>query len=78
MTKRMPTDRPVLRGAVDEDTLDRWRTFADVHGLDISSLLEAIGRALPRPGERLPGWLQAAVSEARRVRAERKDRRPAD
>lgn len=74
----MPTDRPQLRGYVDEETLDRWRDFCDEQGLDRSWVLEAMGRKLPGPHERMPEWLRQVIVEARRVRAERRDRRPAD
>lgn len=74
----MGTDRSKLRGNVDEDTLDRWRAFADEYGLDMSWLLEAMGRKLPQPGERLPTWFREVVAEARRVRAQRRNRRVKD
>ena len=74
----MPSDRPEIRGKVDEDTRDRWKAFMAAHGVEAGPLLEAIGRQLPDPGVRLPGWLAQAVKVARQVEAERKDRRPVD
>lgn len=73
----MPTDRPVLRAPLDEDTYDRWHDFADAHGVPISALAEAIGRQLVTTG-RLPAWQRQAVTDARTIWAHRKDRRPTD
>lgn len=70
----MPTDRPTLKGAVDEDTFDRWHDFARTHGVDIAALLEAIGRRLQ--SEQPPGWQRQLVADARNIRADRRDRRP--
>lgn len=74
----MPTDRPYLRGSLDEDTFDRWHDFANRHGLDVSTLLEAIGRRLDPTAVRLPRWQTELVADARRIRAERRDRRRPD
>lgn len=74
----MPTDRQRLAVNLDEDTYDRLRAFCRDRGLDMSSLVEAFGRAVPDLSERLPKWLAVLVSEAAAIREDRKDRRPTD
>lgn len=73
----MPSDRPTLSASVDEDTLDTWHDFCAAHGVTISALVEAIGRQLD-PRVRPPRFLAEAIKAARRIQAERRDRRPLD
>lgn len=76
----MPSDRPQISGRVDEDTQDAYKGFLRNHGLESGAFLEAVGRQLAElgPGDRLPRWLARAVTEARGIQADRKDRRPRD
>lgn len=61
--------------ALEDETHDRWRAVAQYHGVTLSALLEAIGRLIePEPREEWP-LLRQAVIDARRIQAERNDRR---
>lgn len=69
----MPTDRARLVVALDDDTHDRWRAFADAHGVTLAALLEALGRLLDL--ERPSPIFRQAITDARMIQSQRKDRR---
>lgn len=69
--------RRKLSGMVDPTTYDAWHLFARSRGVDLSALLEAIGRRLAdldQPDHRLPAIIRDAVAEAREVTWLRKRR----
>lgn len=68
----MPSGRPLLVASVDDETRDQWRTFAALHGVSVSGLIEALGRMLD--GKRPPSWQATAIGEARAIDAERRAR----
>lgn len=51
-----------------------WQTFADINGVTLTSLLEAIGLHLDGP--ELRQCLKPCVTEAQRITVERRRRRP--
>jgi hypothetical protein len=74
----MATDTPareyqVLSVKLESDTYERWSAFAAAHRVTLSALIEAIGRNLPVPGERLRLW-QQIVDEAADIRLDRSRR----
>lgn len=73
----MARDRRKLGGMVERATYDAWHLFARSRGVDLTALLEAIGRRLgdlDQPDHRLPPIIRDAVQEARSVTWERKRR----
>lgn len=73
----MPTGRPVLNVALDEQTADELRAFTESQGVSMTSLVEAFVRALLRAysSGRPPTWVRGIVAEARQIDAERRRRR---
>jgi hypothetical protein len=68
-----PREHQVLSVKLEPDTYERWSAFAAENRVTLSALIEAIGRNLPRPGERLRLWKQI-VEEAADIRLARSRR----
>lgn len=66
-------ERRPMRTRVTEDSRAAWQVFARVNGVSVNNLIEALGPALSEL-ERLPSWLRAAIEDARRIDADRRDR----
>lgn len=70
-------ERRKLSGMVEPATYNAWHLFARSRGVDLSALLETIGRrldTLDQPDHRLPPLIREAVREAREVTWQRKRR----
>jgi hypothetical protein len=57
---------------MSDEARDRWKRFADHHGVSVSALLEAMAEALPHPPE--SPELIAVIEEARAIDVERRRR----
>lgn len=55
-----------------EESFHEWRAFCDEHGVSVTALIEAIGRALPELPARPSGFIADAIREARRVDSQRR------
>jgi len=70
--------RSTLNVSISTEAHDGWRSFAAVHGANVSALAEAIGLTLGTlddPEVKLPPLLRSTVVEARRIAANRATRR---
>lgn len=66
-----------LHASVSDEARDGWRLFAQVHGVSVTGLLEALGLRLAfldRPEKGLPVLWREVLAEARAIDAERRSR----
>jgi len=74
----MRGDRSPLNLTTSPEAHEGWRSFCAAHGCTQSALAEAIGLALGElddPEASLPPLLRRTLHDARRIAAERSDRR---
>ena len=74
-SERMPTGRPILNIALDEQTHDHFIAFCDTQGVTCSALVEAFARHVDTPEASKQNWLNRLVVEARQIAADRRRRR---
>lgn len=67
----MPTGRPILNVALDEETHAALAAFCEREGVTTSALVEAFARVVVLDGQR---WVAALVADARRIAADRRRR----
>ena len=70
--------RSSLNVVISDGAHEGWRTFAAIHGANVTALVEAIGLAMAElddPEDKLPPLLRATVQDARRIAAKRSARR---
>lgn len=67
-------DERRLGARLSDEAADGWHQFADLHGVSVSALLEAFGRALAAAVEGREPRLAEVVDEARVIDTERRKR----
>jgi len=72
----MPTQRPVLNVALDQETYEALQDYCDREGVTAAALVEAFARAVTSLDQRLkPPSLPRLTSDARAIAGERRRRR---